>query len=34
MDKLMLVEDLLEEEEKVTNLVTLKAEEGNFRHLK
>ena len=33
MDKLILVEDLLEED-KVTNLVTLKAEEGNFRHLK
>ena len=31
---LWLVEDLVEEEEKVTNLVTSKAEEGNFRHLK
>ena len=31
---LWLVEDLVEEEKKVTNLVTSKAEEGNFRHLK
>ena len=31
---LWLVPDLVEEEEKVTNLVTTKAEDGTFRHLK